>query len=296
VQVAVDFTNGLATSIESHMGTPYYGNETSYRAIFGVTRADLRPRKHVITCAIEHPAVLSPAKQLGEEGVEVTCLRVGSSGIVAPEDVRRALRPETVLVSIMHANNELGTLQPVAEIARIAHEAGAALHVDGVQALGKTPVDVQALGADLYTMSGHKLYAPKGVGALYVRKGTRLAPIAYGGHHERDRRPGTENVPGIAAFGAAAELAGRRMSEDAGRLGMLRDRLENAVLERIPGTGINGSRWLRVANQQYLLRRSGWRGHGDRARPARLCRLHRSRLLERRAHAFARAHRHRPHQ
>jgi cysteine desulfurase len=228
------------------------GTEADNLAIFGVVRADARPRKHVITCAIEHPAVLSPAKQLGEEGVAVTCLRVGSSGIVAPDDVRRALRPETVLVSVMHANNELGTLQPVAEIAQIAHEAGAALHVDGVQALGKTPVDVQALGADLYTMSGHKLYAPKGVGALYVRKGTRMAPIAYGGHHERDRRPGTENVPGIAAFGAAAELAGRRLSEDADRLAMLRDRLENAVLERIPGTGINGSRWLRVANTSNL--------------------------------------------
>jgi cysteine desulfurase len=113
-------------------------------------------------------------------------------------------------------------------------------------------VDVQALGADLYTMSGHKLYAPKGVGALYVRKGTRMAPISFGGHHERDRRPGTENVPGIAAFGAAADLAGRRMKEDAERLGMLRDRLEAAVLERIPGTGVNGSRWNRVANTSNL--------------------------------------------
>ncbi len=169
-----------------------------------------------------------------------------------PDDVRGALRPETVLVSIMHANNELGTLQPVAEIAQIAHEAGAALHVDGVQAIGKTIVDVRALGADLYTMSGHKLYAPKGVGALYVRKGTRMAPISYGGHHERDRRPGTENVPGIAAFGAAAELAGRRLGEDTERLGMLRDRLESAVLDRIPGTGVNGSRWNRVANTSNL--------------------------------------------
>ncbi len=228
------------------------GTEADNLAIFGVTRATTRPRKHVITCAIEHPAVLAPAKQLGEEGVDVTCLRVGSNGIVNPDDVRRALRPETVLVSIMHANNELGTLQPVAEIAHIAHEAGAALHVDGVQALGKAPVDVQALGADLYTMSGHKIYAPKGVGALYVRKGTRMAPIFYGGHHERDRRPGTENVPGIAAFGAAAELAGRRLTEDTERLGMLRDRLESAVLDRIPGTGVNGSRWNRVANTSNL--------------------------------------------
>jgi cysteine desulfurase len=155
-------------------------------------------------------------------------------------------------VSVMHANNELGTIQPVAELALIAHEAGAVLHVDGVQALGKIPVDVRELGADLYSMSGHKLYAPKGVGALYVRKGTHLAPISFGGHHERDRRPGTENVPGIAAFGAAAELAGRRMAEDTERLGRLRDRLESAVLDRIPGSGVNGSRWNRVPNTSNL--------------------------------------------
>ena len=240
--------NGSAAEIVFTSG----GTEANNLAILGLTRASAAAGKHVVTCAIEHPAVLSPAKQLSAEGVEVTCLRVGPSGIVSPEDIRRAMRPETVLVSIMHANNELGTLQPVGEIAQIAHEAGAALHVDGVQALGKVPVDVASLGVDLYSMSGHKLYAPKGVGALYVRKGTRLAPIAYGGHHERDRRPGTENVPGIAAFGAAAELAGRRMAEDVERLAMLRDRLENAVLERIPGTGINGSRWNRVPNTTNL--------------------------------------------
>ncbi len=129
--------------------------------------------------------------------------------MVQPEDVRDALRPDTVLVTVMHANNELGTLQPIAEIARLTRERRIPLHVDGVQALGKIPVDVEALGADLYSISGHKVYAPKGVGALWVRKGTRLTPITFGGHHERDRRPGTENVPGIVAFGAAAELAAR---------------------------------------------------------------------------------------
>jgi len=157
-----------------------------------------------------------------------------------------------VLVSIMHANNELGTVQPIAEIARIAREAGVPLHVDGVQALGKIAVAVDALGVDLYSVSGHKLYAPKGVGALYVRKGTRLTPTAFGGHHERDRRPGTENVPGIAAFGAACELAGRTLAAESERLAALRDRFENNVLDRISGTGINGARWNRTPNTSNI--------------------------------------------
>ncbi len=207
---------------------------------------------HAITSAIEHPAVLATCVQLEKEGVAVTRLRVGASGIVNPDDVRAALRPETALVSVMHANNELGTIQPIAEIARITRSAAVCLHVDGVQALGKIAVDVEELGADLYSMSGHKIYAPKGVGALWVRKGTRLAPITFGGHHERDRRPGTENVPGIAAFGAAAELAARSMASEPARLTSLRDRLESAVLDRMPGTGINGSRWNRVPNTSNI--------------------------------------------
>jgi len=172
--------------------------------------------------------------------------------VVNPDDVRAALRPETVLISVMHANNELGTIQPVAEISRIAREGGVPLHVDGVQALGKIAVDVTALGVDLYSLSGHKLYAPKGVGALYVRKGTRLAARAFGGHQERERRPGTENVPGIVALGAAAELAGRNLGAESERLGALRDRLENAVLGRISGAGINGARWNRTPNTSNL--------------------------------------------
>jgi cysteine desulfurase len=228
------------------------GTEADNMAILGVARAAQGGSRHVITCSIEHPAVLSTCKQLIAEGVEVTSLRVPPSGVVNPDDIHRALRPETVLISVMHANNELGTLQPIAEIAHIAREAGVPLHVDGVQALGKIPVDVQALGVDLYSMSGHKLYAPKGVGALYVRRGTHLAPISFGGHHERDRRPGTENVPGIAAFGAAAELAGRHLAEESERLATLRDRLEAAVLDRIPGAGINGSRFHRVPNTSNL--------------------------------------------
>jgi cysteine desulfurase len=219
------------------------GTEANNLAVLGVVRANSGAPRHVITSAIEHPAVLAPCAQLEREGAEVTRVRVGASGIVDPGDVRRALRPETVLISIMHANNELGTIQPIAEIAEIAHQAGVPLHVDGVQALGKIPVDVRALGADLYSVSAHKLYAPKGCGALYIRKGMKLAGIAFGGRHERDRRPGTENVPGIVGFGVAASLANRAPID-----GGLRDRLEDAVLDRIPGTTVNGSRQSRTPN------------------------------------------------
>ena len=228
------------------------GTEADNLAILGVFRAESRRPAHCITSAIEHPAVLEPAAVLEREGVAVTRVPVGAGGTVNPEDVRRALRPETVLVSIMHANNETGAVQPIAEIARIAGEAGVLLHVDGVQAIGKIPVDVAALGVDLYSISAHKLYAPKGVGALYVRKGTRLAPTVFGGHHERDRRPGTENVPGIAALGAAAELAGRTLAAESARLAALRDRLETAVLDRISGAGVNGARWNRTPNTSNI--------------------------------------------
>jgi cysteine desulfurase len=229
------------------------GTEADNMAVLGVVRARAsEAARHVVTTAIEHPAVLAACAQLEREGVAVTRLRVGASGVVNPDDVRRALRPETVLISAMHANNELGTIQPIAEISRIAREAEVPLHVDGVQALGKIPVDVNELGVDLYSLSGHKIYAPKGVGALYVRKGTRMAPVAFGGHHERDRRPGTENVPAIAALGAAATLAGRSLAADEERIAALRDKLENAVLERIHGAGVNGSRWNRTPNTSNL--------------------------------------------
>jgi cysteine desulfurase len=228
------------------------GTEADNMAVLGVVRAAAGPRKHAIVSSIEHPAVLGPAAQLEHEGAEVTRLPAGADCLIDPGDVRRALRPETVLVSVMHANNETGAVQPIAEIARIAHEAGVPLHVDGVQALGKIPVDIEALGADLYSMSAHKLYAPKGVGALYVRKGTRLAPISYGGHHERDRRPGTENVPGVAAFGAAAELASNTLTAESARLAALRDRLETAVLARIPQAFVNGCPARRTPNTSNM--------------------------------------------
>jgi cysteine desulfurase len=228
------------------------GTEADNLAVIGAVRAAPRANAHIIVSTIEHPAVLAAAVQLEREGVGVTRLRVSSDGTVAPDDLRRAIRPETVLVSIMHANNELGVVQPIAELAAIAHEAGALLHVDGVQATGKIAVDVEALGVDLYSLSGHKLYAPKGVGALYVRKGAKLAPLSFGGHHERDRRPGTENVPGIAALGTACELAGRTLAEESARLETLRDRLEASVRERIPGTRVNGAGAPRTPNTSNI--------------------------------------------
>jgi cysteine desulfurase len=221
------------------------GTEADNMAILGMVRASAGPRKHVITTAIEHPAVLAPCGQLEREGVSITRVPVGPSGIVEPDEIARALRPETVLVSVMHANNEIGAIQPIAEIAA---RINVPLHVDGVQALGKIPVDVAALGVSLYSMSAHKLYAPKGVGALFIRKGTKLELLSYGGHHERDRRPGTENVPGIAGFGAAAELASHDLAGEAARIVALRDRLERAVLERIPETGVNGAPAPRTPN------------------------------------------------
>ncbi len=224
------------------------GTEADNLAIFGVMRHSKRPQKHMVTTAIEHPAVLNACAQLEREGVEVTYVRVGSSGVVDPDDIRRALRTSTLLVSVMHANNELGTVQPIAEIARITREAAVYLHSDGVQALGKIPVDVHSLGVDLYSISGHKIYAPKGLGALFVRKGTRMDSILFGGHHERERRPGTENVPGAVALGCAAEIAARDLATQAADFSALRARLETGILARVPGTGINGAPGLRTPN------------------------------------------------
>ena len=224
------------------------GTEADNLALFGVLRYANRPQMHVVTTTIEHPAVLNACAQLEREGVAVTYVRVGSRGVVDPDDIRRALRTSTVLVSVMHANNEIGTLQPIAEISRITKEANLYLHSDGVQALAKVPVDVGALGVDLYSMSGHKIYAPKGVGVLFVRKGTRITSINYGGHHERERRPGTENVPGAVAVGCAAESGARRLENEASELAALRNRLEAGILERVSGTGVNGTKKRRIPN------------------------------------------------
>ncbi len=206
------------------------GTESNNIAIFGAAPG------HVVTTAIEHPAVLRVCEQF-----DITVVPVGSNGIVDPDDIRRAIRPTTRLISVMHANNEVGAIQPIAEIARVAQEAGVLFHVDGVQAAGKIPIDVKALGADLYSISGHKLYAPKGIGALYVKKGTQLRPHLFGGRHERELRPGTENVPGAIALGRGAQDAFPLPSD-------LRDRLEQGILDAVPDTAVNGDRHHRLPN------------------------------------------------
>lgn len=215
------------------------GTESDNLAIAGVGRAG-----HAIVSAVEHHAVLGSAAQLDA----VTQVPVDARGVVDPEDVRRALRADTKIISVMHANNETGVLQPVEEIARIGAEAGVAVHVDGVQAVGRLPVDVKQLGVALYTISGHKLYGPKGVGALYIRKGTKLRAMLHGGRHERDRRAGTENVAGAVALGRAVEWMMEHGAEESARVGVLRDRLEGNVLASVVGAHVNGAGVARIGN------------------------------------------------
>lgn len=229
------------------------GTEADNLAIFGAVEASDRTRKHVITTAIEHPAVLNACARLEQKGVAVTYAGAGRPGVVDAGDVRRALRPETVLISVMHANNETGAVQPVAEIAKIAREAGAAFHSDGVQAAGKIAVDVRALGVDFYSLSGHKIYAPKGVGVLYVRKGAPLTPMLFGGRHQDGLRPGTENVAGAVAFGAAAEWMRLNGDTERIRLAGLRQRLERGILERLPWARVNAAGAERTCNTANIL-------------------------------------------
>ena len=223
------------------------GTEADNLALFGVLAPSIRPRKHMVTTAIEHHAVLNSAEALEKGGVDVTYVPAGRDGIVDPDEISEAIRPETVLISVMLANNETGTLQPIEEIGRIAAEEDIYFHCDAVQAAGKLPLDVNRLGVDLLSISAHKIYGPKGVGALYVRTGTELEPIFHGGHHERDRRPGTENVPGIVGLGKAADLAIKNLMFDAVRVAALRDKFESALLS-LPGVHVNGDPHHRVAN------------------------------------------------
>ena len=215
------------------------GTEADNLAVFGTVRSAPGPSRHVVTTQIEHPAVLNACEQLEREGVEVTYLPVSGEGIVVPGDVRAAMRSDTVLITVMHANNELGTMQPIGEIGSIAREAGVPFHTDGVQSFGKVPTQVGELGVDFFSLSAHKIYGPKGAGALYVRRGLQLAKVQYGGSHERDRRPGTENVPGIVGLGAAAELAGSDLERENTRVGRLRDRFESELLDTVPDAHVH---------------------------------------------------------
>jgi cysteine desulfurase len=209
--------------------------------------------KHIITSSIEHEAVLNTCQELERQGVAVTYLPVDRDGLVSPGQLRQAIRKETVLITVMHANNELGTAQPLEEIGRIAEEADIYFHTDAVQSAGKLPIDVNAMRLDLLSLSGHKFYAPKGIGALYIRGGTRLQQLLYGGHHQRGFRPGTENVAGIVGLGKAAELARKSLAEDAARVSALRDQLEQGLVSRVPHSHANGANAPRTPNTANIV-------------------------------------------
>jgi len=228
------------------------GTESNNLALLGLVRSLPGPSKHIITTAIEHPSVLEPCRQLEREGVAVSYVTPNSDGVVSPEAVLQTIRPETVLLSVMHANNETGTLQPIAEIAERTHRLGKGiyLHSDGVQAFGKTGADVGQLGIDLYSLSGHKIFAPKGIGALFIRKGTPLKGIQYGGRHERERRAGTENVPGVMALAEAAGLCAPAGNE---ATATLRDRFEREILAAVDDVRVNGNFRMRLPNTSNLL-------------------------------------------
>ncbi|MBX5445777.1 cysteine desulfurase family protein [Sphaerobacter sp.] len=224
------------------------GSESDNWALIGRVWATGSDRAHVVTTIVEHPAVLNTCRFLERRGVAVTYLPVDGTGQVDPDDVRRALRPETVVVSVMHANNEVGTLQPIGEIAAICREAGVPLHTDAAQSVGKVATRVDDLGVDMLTIAGHKLYAPKGIGALYVRRGTALEPLIHGAGHEGGRRAGTENVPWMVALGAAAALAGATLEGEAARQRALRDRLHRLLEEKAGGVTLNGHPTARLPN------------------------------------------------
>jgi cysteine desulfurase len=240
------------------------GTESDNHAIFGVLNSHMAqpvlavhsspPRPaHIITTSTEHEAVLNACQALEKQGVSVTYLPVDREGLIDPESVRRVIRPETALIAVMHANNELGTIQPLEEIGRIAKKHKIYFHTDAVQSAGKTPINVNALNVDLLSLSGHKLYAPKGVGALYVRSGTRLRQLLYGGHHQRGFRPGTENVAGIVGLGKAAEIARNSLASDAQQVSTLRDKLECGLVEQVHQVRVNGGSAPRTPNTTNVM-------------------------------------------
>jgi cysteine desulfurase len=221
------------------------GTESDNLAVFGL----VKPGDHIITSSIEHHAVLHAAERLHERGIDVTFLPVSREGRVDPKDVRRELRSNTRLISVMMANNETGVIQPVEEIGRIAQEADIWFHTDAVQAAGKVEIDVKAIGCDLLSISGHKMHAPQGTGVLYVRRGTRIEPLFFGGAHERQRRAGTENVAGIVGLGRASELAAVALKDGTmERVASLRDRLEHGIVARVEDCSVNGGEAPRVPN------------------------------------------------
>jgi cysteine desulfurase len=225
------------------------GTESDNIAIRGAAEAlEATGRRHLIASSIEHEAVLNTLKAMAKRGWRTTLLPVDQTGIAAPDALRAALADDTALVSVMHANNEIGTIQPIAELARIAHDRGALFHTDAVQSAAKLPISVRSLGVDMLSISAHKFYGPKGVGALWIRRGLRVLPLLTGGRQERSRRAGTENVAGIVGMGVAAQIARGKMADESTRLSALRDRLEAEILAAVPGTAVNGAREPRVPN------------------------------------------------
>ncbi len=224
------------------------GTESNNLALLGAMRNAPAGKRHLITTRIEHPAVLKACGQLEREGVSVSYVAVGSDGVVDPVEVRRALRPETAMISVMHVNNETGAVQPVEQISFVAREAGVALHVDGVQAFGKVAVKLNELGADYYALSGHKVNAPKGIGALIVKKGSKVGPLIHGGRQEQGLRAGTENVAGAVALARAAEEIGETLEESGEKIRTLRDLLEQGIVSRVPSAWVNASRAPRAPN------------------------------------------------
>jgi cysteine desulfurase len=224
------------------------GTEADNTAVKGVAFALQDKGKHIITSPIEHHAVLTTCQYLEGFGFELTLLPVDRYGIVDLAALKKAIRRDTVLITIMHANNEIGTIEPIEDIVRLAHEHRIYVHTDAVQTVGKLPIDVKELGVDLLSLSGHKIYGPKGIGALYVRKGVKIEPLLHGGHHEKNRRAGTENVPGIIGLGKAAEVAQAELSQNERKVRVLRDRLEQGILERIPEVFVNGHPEKRLFN------------------------------------------------
>jgi len=230
------------------------GTESDNLAIIGAARANLKKGKHIITSAIEHHAVTHPLEYLSKhEGYEITYLPVNSNGIVDPEDLKKAIRPDTVICTIMHANNEIGVIEPISELGAICKENDVIMHTDAVQSCGHIPTLVKELNVDMLSLSAHKFYGPKGIGALYLKKGTRLQPLIHGGGHERNKRSGTENVPGIVGLKTAVELAREKMGNESIIQAKLRDKLMDGLVNDIPDSAVTGSRDKRLPNNASII-------------------------------------------